>query len=141
MEELALSYVINCLNQQILHTVAQKINVVKSNSELTEVQRFRSLLLLTQARILIKKSSILISQLGNQSQILKYTAESYRLFRTAKYSGQIETLTEEAFRTKLDLAWELNYQKVKDQNTLVKNPAFWEAFHKLNDSKYPDYSE
>ena len=146
MEDVILLYVIGHLNQQIICGSTQKIHAVRNSGELTDTQKEGPLILQTTARTLSKKSSLLIGQLADQRLILGYTAESYRLYCTGRYSGQIKILTEESFIRRLDEAWELNYLDIKEQRPSVEHlepndllRIFWETFDKLNNLKYPDY--
>jgi hypothetical protein len=146
MEDVILSYVVGHLNQQIICGSTQKIYAVRNNGELTDAQKFGPLTLLTTARTLSKKSSLLIGQLADQKLILNYTVGSYRLYCTARYSGQVIALTEESFTTRLDEAWELNYLNIKEQRPSVEHlqpndllRIFWETFDKLNNLEYPNY--
>jgi hypothetical protein len=106
--------------------------------------------ILTQARIQAYKTLALIQQPAteiSQAEILKLTADAFRQFLSVKHSGKEKTITPTLFEEKLNIAWELSYETLQARKELVNNPGpnytedvLRQALHKLDKSKYPDYS-
>jgi hypothetical protein len=170
MDDIVLLYIINNINSYILRDTERKIRSLLHYSEQSDFERLHSWRLLItaknyslQALLLSHKQNtsslqavfanyslqaVLLNYKQNTSeqlqQILKLTAEAYKLYLSIKCSTYDLIVTELGYINKLNKLWEHQIVKTIGQIKLIKNPTitwiideFVASLCKLNQFEYP----